>query len=333
MKGVGAILLPLFFTEMGLQIGKEKLSGVYKISNTLNEHFYIGSSKDSYGRWYNHRSALRANRHHSQYLQRAWSKYGEEAFKFEMIEECPKENLLEREQHYIDLLKPTYNVEKKAGQPPVDPERSRRVMKNLWESGKFDDQKRAVERIDPSTGEIKEYAAMSDAEQDGFGQQSISACCLGRKASHGNYFWKFADGFLSESAPVQYQKVFYPVIGTRADPDETMILKSFEECNAGGFNYVKIRACCAGKRGRRVHMGFRWQFLDDYKQAGASLGSHPTFAKIFNKPVARLGADGSVVKIYESQRATRADGFDQRKVSACCLGKRKTHGGFGWKFI
>lgn len=61
-------------------------------------------------------SDLRLKKHHSPYLQRSFDKYGEEGFLFSIIEygiEVSK--LLEREQYYIDRLKPTYNACKTAG--------------------------------------------------------------------------------------------------------------------------------------------------------------------------------------------------------------------------
>jgi group I intron endonuclease len=42
-------------------------------------------------------------------------KYGYSGFKLEIIEYCNKDDLLNREQYYMDLLKPKYNVYKIAG--------------------------------------------------------------------------------------------------------------------------------------------------------------------------------------------------------------------------
>lgn len=89
--------------------------GIYKILNKLNNKSYIGSAVKISGRWGNHRKRLRENWHHSIYLQRAWNKYGEENFEFIIVEECAKEILLEREQFYIDTVKPEYNMSKIAG--------------------------------------------------------------------------------------------------------------------------------------------------------------------------------------------------------------------------
>lgn len=62
---------------------------IYKIRNVVNGKFYVGSSTDTQIRFKNHRRLLRKNRHHCKHLQAAWNKYGEDCFKFEIIEVIP----------------------------------------------------------------------------------------------------------------------------------------------------------------------------------------------------------------------------------------------------
>ena len=77
--------------------------GIYQIVHTESKRFYLGSSQNIEKRWGQHKSDLRANRHHCVYLQRAWNKYGEEAFQFSILEltNLPRE----REQVLLDQLK------------------------------------------------------------------------------------------------------------------------------------------------------------------------------------------------------------------------------------
>lgn len=86
-----------------------KICGVYKITNTANGKFYIGSSKDVKNRWTQHRNALNDNKHGNPYLQNAWNKYGVQSFKFEIIEKCSIEDQFEREQFYLNKLNPFDN--------------------------------------------------------------------------------------------------------------------------------------------------------------------------------------------------------------------------------
>lgn len=91
-------------------------SGIYKITNTLNGKIYIGSAVCFYKRKISHFDALRKNKHHSILLQRSFNKYGESNFTFKILELVEdKTRLIPREQFYLDLLKPEYNICKVAG--------------------------------------------------------------------------------------------------------------------------------------------------------------------------------------------------------------------------
>lgn len=81
-----------------------KKSGIYKITNLITERFYIGSSCDLVSRKYCHFWMLDNNNHDNKKLQNSYNKYGKENFKFEVIENCSKDKLIEREQYYLDTL-------------------------------------------------------------------------------------------------------------------------------------------------------------------------------------------------------------------------------------
>lgn len=93
-----------------LSIDLENVSGVYKILNIITNKFYIGSSKNICDRLFGHFQELRKNTHYNKYLQNAYNKYGEGNFVLSIVEIC--NNTLEREQYYIDTLKPEYNLAK-----------------------------------------------------------------------------------------------------------------------------------------------------------------------------------------------------------------------------
>lgn len=60
---------------------------IYKIINTANGKFYVGSTMDTRERFRNHRNKLRRGKHPNAYLQASWNKYGEEKFVFFIVEE------------------------------------------------------------------------------------------------------------------------------------------------------------------------------------------------------------------------------------------------------
>ena len=86
---------------------REKISGIYCIENVDTSKKYIGQSKDIKKRWQKHINALNSGTHRNDYLQHAWNKYGENRFKFYIIEECVADILDEREIYYIDYYKTT----------------------------------------------------------------------------------------------------------------------------------------------------------------------------------------------------------------------------------
>ena len=78
--------------------------GIYQL--TINNKNYIGSAKNIGIRLSKHLLDLERGNHHSIYLQRAWNKY--QTINVEIIEFC--NNLIEKEQYYLDELKPEYNL-------------------------------------------------------------------------------------------------------------------------------------------------------------------------------------------------------------------------------
>lgn len=91
--------------------------GVYIIKNKINNHFYIGSASNITKRFCAHRRLLIKNMHHNIHLQRACNKYGLENFEFIILEECMEIDKLDREQYYINTLKPEYNISKSSYAP------------------------------------------------------------------------------------------------------------------------------------------------------------------------------------------------------------------------
>lgn len=98
-----------------LQISKNKImkSGIYIITNIVNNKSYIGSSLDYKQRLRQHKYSLRNNKHYNKHLQSSFNKYGEENFTFNLLELCS--NLIERETFHIynkNVLNPLYGYNK-----------------------------------------------------------------------------------------------------------------------------------------------------------------------------------------------------------------------------
>ena len=86
-----------------------KISAVYKITNTITGDFYIGSSKDMKRRWRDHKKSSTWKKCPNKQLYQDMQKYGVDKFDFQIIAEVEVDKLKEKEQQFIELLKPTYN--------------------------------------------------------------------------------------------------------------------------------------------------------------------------------------------------------------------------------
>ena len=340
-------------------------SGIYQIRNRLTGDLYIGSSIHPRTRKSQHFSSANAGKHHSIIFQRAWEKYGEDVFEFKILESCASEDLLKREQFYIDNLNPKYNISMIAGKPPAPPNKP-------------------IKRTHLETGEVKIYRVRDDVLEDGFNEGEVTACCLGNTGTHKGYTWEFEDG----SSPVfQNTKLDYALI--RTDDLGNVVnypsLKDALECGED-FTQSGISACCLNSIKR--HRGYNWEYAsvdniaasDNVKSKGMRIkrtsikndsdvkfykslaeagnegfstgniylccngkrGSHNGYIwqyeglkipfKPQSKPVIGINIkDGSILK-YMSTANASIDGFNSSKVGACCRGNRRTHNGYYWKY-
>lgn len=97
------------------------MPAIYRIRNTVDGRVYIGQAINFKKRKARHLWELRCGRHSNYHLQRAWAKYGEATFVFEMIVGglAPKE-LTAEEQRQIDAHQASdpehgYNIAPAAG--------------------------------------------------------------------------------------------------------------------------------------------------------------------------------------------------------------------------
>ena len=80
-------------------------SGIYKITRLKTKEVYIGRSSDIKTRWQQHcKSAFNVGTIAHSQLHTTMERDGIENFTFELLEECPKENLNERETYWIKFF-------------------------------------------------------------------------------------------------------------------------------------------------------------------------------------------------------------------------------------
>lgn len=129
---------------------KKQISGIYHITNNISGKKYIGSSQDIFFRFKKHTYALKTKKHHNKHLQYSITKHGITNFTFGIIEECSIDQLLIREQYYLDTLPKEllYNITFIAG------------------SGGHDALEKPIYLLDLNGNIIKEYKSGADLTRD-----------------------------------------------------------------------------------------------------------------------------------------------------------------------
>lgn len=180
---------------------------IYQIRNTVNNKRYIGSTNSIGMRRKEHLSALRREKHHSPILQRAFNKYGEQAFVFEIIKAgIPVHRLLEIEQQVLDELRPEYNTSPFAVKPPptnLHSKESRlkraeacfkpviqyKSLRNLRDRSK----KQTIDDL----SFVRSWPSLkSAAEALDICESQITDCCQGRIKSAGGFVFKYENEFI-----------------------------------------------------------------------------------------------------------------------------------------
>jgi len=92
-------------------------SGVYRWTNKVNGKIYIGSSINLANRLKQYYGKRLASLKNVSLIYKALLKYGHTNFTLEILEYCNKQDSIKREQYYIDLLEPEYNIFSIAGSP------------------------------------------------------------------------------------------------------------------------------------------------------------------------------------------------------------------------
>ena len=207
------------------------MAQIYKISNDINNKVYIGKTTFTIKkRWGEHKHDLYIRDKHNRPLYKAMLKYGIEHFHIEVLEECSREELNDREQYWIkeyNSFHNGYNATRGGdGKLYVD----ERPIIDLWDSGypirqivmalkvdkatiqhillnkgithddiarrKMIRVKRKVCQCAIPTGEILHsydsiYEASLEVTGSVAGNTHIAACCKGKRKSAYGFSWKY----------------------------------------------------------------------------------------------------------------------------------------------
>ena len=132
----------------------EKISGIYKITNTITGDCYVGSSKDVKKRWASHKKPSVWKKYPNKQLYQDIQKYGTDKFDFDILCEVEPEKLKEAEQKFIETLNPAYNQMNAKG---LDIERYNKYKKEYEKSEKRKKAKKEYEKSEKRKKYKEEY--------------------------------------------------------------------------------------------------------------------------------------------------------------------------------
>ena len=167
---------------------------IYSITNNINQKKYIGktSQTNPYTRWKQHLQNARAkdttvaySSIHTMPICRAISKYGENNFKFRVLEECTEESVNKREEHYIRK----YNTADGAGYNCTYGGDGIKKPKKYWSNHPSS---KAVSCYTLDGEWVKDYESIGLAAADvgnGNGSSPINFCIKGTTFQAFGYRW------------------------------------------------------------------------------------------------------------------------------------------------
>lgn len=209
--------------------------GIYKIENTITGKFYIGSSKNIYYRLRRHLSDLRKRKHANPIMSNSFNKYGETVFISIIIEEISENLLLEREEFWINSLKPTLNCMGMKVQRPVISDTmklkvSMGVIKAIKE-GRLSCGKKAIDVFNLVGTKIGTYESMKAVTLAlPISHNSIKRVLIGKHQQNKGYIFRFAkdniENVVYNKTPHNMSKLFKPVICTNTLTGEIITYES-----------------------------------------------------------------------------------------------------------
>lgn len=316
---------------------KEKIIGVYQITNIIDGKIYIGHSEDIIKRWGRHRIGKG-----SLLLGNAIKKHGLENFKFEILEEINNDDktneqlktiLYQREQYYLDLKQSYvksvgYNIDKiaKYNNSGTRSDEFKSNIRRINLEGNFTGKK--VFQYDLKGNFIMEWKSAAEIERClGFKAENISACCLGKQSHSNEFIWLFE---LCEITEDKIKKIFSGKRLTEVRQYNfkgellNIFLSTKDASEKTGININIIREACGGHK--KTGAGFIWKF----KNEELFIEKHLKRDII----VKQYTLDGVLIKTWDSlTELIKTTKFSSKYIKECSDGVRKSYNGFKWERI
>ena len=325
----------------------KKISGIYKITNIKNNKIYIGQSSDIFWRWTHHKSDLNNNRHHNRHLQNAWNKYGKDNFVFSIIEQCPEDNLDEKESYwinYFDSYNNGYNLDY-GGQgirgykhTDTELEKMHRIQNP-----------KIVLQFDLNFNFVKEWiGGVSHINKElGYTKECILLRCqhtiLNKMTPYKNSYWVYKEEYESEN--FNWNDYFLnvriwndiPIYQYDTKHNLIKIWNTHFELKEAGYKVTTILRICNHDGSQKMYKNSIWafegyDFSDDYfKYCDKDVKDTRNCKRVHMKKE----KDGDIIKTFDSITEAclflgRAKKFRGNIISS--IKKNQRSGGYYWEY-
>lgn len=243
-----------------------KKSGIYCIYNLINKKQYIGSSINLKKRKAKHLSTLKNNTHDNDYLQKSYNKYGSKNFLFVILEYVAPNQLIEREQYWINTIGfiNLYNLRPIANSPlgTKQTQETKDKRRATYYQNGGNPNKKTVYQISLETKQIiHSWESASQAARElKIKHSHIIAVCNKKIKSYKGYFWSYTKDYVLPNI-LDYGESSKRSI-SQIDLKTGHILRTFSSITEASLEtniYRRnINFVCQGKR--KSAGGYKWQY-------------------------------------------------------------------------
>ena len=323
--------------------------GIYKITNKINGKCYIGQSINIKQRFRDHKNCKV-----DKPLYRAFKKYGLKNFKFEILEECSKEELNEKEIYYIAFYNSTtdgngYNLEHGG-------ELRDRVLCEEAETKRVENFKKAIKEMPKEN--FEEWHKKIGAKHKGKTVSQEQKYKISKKLKEyfkdenvrKNLSEKHKGKVLSLSTRlkmsiIQQEKMKkYAKKVLQYDLDDNFVAEynSLKEASKKtGIGKGDICNCCNGKR--NTAKGFKWKYDEEYNKQFRKTTNRVIKPKLLKKgkptevpkrwkKVYQYDECYNLIKVFDSFKQVAQEFGEYKNVSAVCRGQREHAYGYRWSY-
>tara|TARA_B110000114_G_scaffold184318_1_gene227717 strand:+ start:1340 stop:2671 length:1332 start_codon:yes stop_codon:yes gene_type:complete len=288
---------------------EKKYMFVYCTTNLVNGKIYIGQhSTNNLKDRYKGSGLL---------ISKAFKKYGKDNFKFEIIE-------FSDSREYLDKLEKTLISNYKA--------LNNDIGYNIHQGGLGGSSYKKINQYKLDGTFLRTWDAIIIASDElNLSYKTIQNCAKGLKPSCGGYMWKDYNEFKG------CQNIKNFVDNSKKTVNQYNLEGEFiktwnsisEAASTLNLNKSSIGKCCRKEASTLQIGGFIWRYLKDVKNTSDITPINYKTRKI----IEQYTLDGTYLNTFSSiSEASRTVNSATSNISKCCNGKRKSAGGYIWKY-